>query len=214
MLFCALQRRGMVKVMNNVRMTVAAKQVIVLVPDHLAAERKLQALWLIAPEGEDAETWIRNTNVLEYAETAKAVLICAPWDDRDLFYTETLWPALHEKFPALSNEPNGHRLLGLKNSAERCLKLVFRYPDRFCIAVAVCPTSCDDGKELLGFVKEYMQAEKARPRTVISDCTGGEGKRMGDAINRYGVDMHVHAERSLTGWALMDAEIKSCLAHL
>lgn len=200
--------------MKTVRMMVADKQVIVLVSDALLAEQKLQALWLIAPEGEDSAVWVKNTKAMEYAETAKAILVCAPWDEQDMFYTETLWTALHERFPALSNEPNSHRLLGLEGSAERCLKFVFRYPERFCIAVAVCPTSCDDGKELLGFVKNYMETGKTRPRTVISDCVEGEGKRMGDAINEYGVDMHVHAERPLSGWALMDVEIKSCLAHL
>ena len=200
--------------MNKTHMMVAGKQVILLVPDSLSTEQKMQALWLIAPEGEDAEVWVKNTKVVEYAETAKAILICSPWDEQDTFYTETLWSALHEQFPALSDEPNGHRLLGLGESAERCLKFVFRYPERFCIVVAVCPTSRDDGEGLLGFVKDYMESGKTRPRTVISDCAEGEGKRMGDAINEYGVDMHVHAERPLSGWALMDAEVKSCLAHL
>lgn len=201
--------------MEKIFLTVADKRVIVLVPDSLLTEQKmLQALWLVAPEGEDAEVWLKNTKAEEYAETAKAILACIPWEEQDEFYTQTLWTALHEQFPALSDEPNGHRLLGLGNSAERCLKFVFRYPDRFCIVVAVCPTSCDNGKELLGIVKEFVESRRPHPRTVISDCAEGEGKHMGEAINEYDVDMHVHAERLLSGWALMDAEIKSCLAHL
>lgn len=200
--------------MNKVHVAVADKGAIVLVPDAVSTEPVMQALWLIAPEGEDAESWLKNTKAAEYAETAKAVLVCAPWDEQDTFYTETLWNALHERFPTLSDSPNGHRLLGLGLSAERCLKFVFRYPERFCIVVAVCPISRDGGRELLALVKNYMESGKPRPRTVISDCAEGEGKRMVDAINEYGVDMHVHAERPLSGWALMDAEIKSCLAHL
>lgn len=201
--------------MEKVTLFVSGKQVIVFVPEGLFAEEKtMHALWLLAPEGEDAEVWVNNTKVTEYAETAKAILVCTPWDEQDGFYTQALWTALHERFSSLSYEPKAHRLLGLGDSAERCLKFVFRYWDHFCIAVAVCPTSQDDGKELLGFVKEYMESGRPHPRTVISDCAEGEGKRMGDAINEYDVDMHVHAERPLFGWALMDAEIKSCLAHL
>lgn len=200
--------------MSQVCMTVAGKQVVVLVPETLIGNQTLQALWLIAPEEDTSQVWVNNTKVVEYAETAKAILICAPWDEQDVFYTETLWTALHDQFPSLSCESGHHRLLGFRDSAERCLKFVFRYPDLFCVAVAVCPISHDDSKELLGLVKDHVKTGKAYPHTVISDCAEGNGKSMGDAINKFGVDMHVHAERSLTGWALMDAEIKSCLAHL
>lgn len=195
-------------------MMVAEKPVVVLVPDALQEEKKLQALWLIPPKGEDAAVWANNTKVEKYAENAKAILVCTPWEEQDTFYTETLWSALHEHFSALSDEPNDHRLLGMADSAERCLKFVFRYPERFNIAVAVCPASSDDCMELLGLIKDFAANRKKCPRTVISDCAEGDGERMGNAINKYGVDMHVHANRTLSGWALMDAEIKSCLAHL
>lgn len=200
--------------MNRIDMTVAGRQVTVLVPDGLQNEQKMQALWLLAPEGEEAAVWLANTKAEEYAQTAKAILVCVPWDEQDGFYSQSLWTALHEKFPTLSEEPKGHRLLGLWDSAVRCLNLVFRYPERFCIVVAVCPETRDEGKDLLTAVKEYMASGKPRPRTVISDCPQGQGKTLGDAINAYGVDMHVHGERTLSGWDLMDAEIKSCLAHL
>lgn len=200
--------------MKTVQMKVADKQVVVLVADDLMEEQKLQALWLIPPKGEDAAVWVNNTKVEKYAENAKAILVCVPWDEQDMFYTETLWNALHEHFPALSDEPNDHRLLGLADSAERCLKFVFHYPERFNIAVAVCPASNDGCVELLGFIKEFVATGKKCPRTVISDCVKGDGECMGNAINKFGVDMHVHANRPLSGWALMDAEIKSCLAHL
>lgn len=59
-----------------------------------------------------------------------------------------------------------------------------------------------------------MESRKPSLRTVISDCAEGEGKRLGEVIDEYGVDMHVHAERPLFGVTLMDAEIKSCFAHL
>lgn len=201
--------------MKTLNLTAAGKQVAVLVPDSLASgQEELQALWLIAPKGEDAGIWLEKTKAGEYAETAKALLVCAPGEKEDSFYTQALWTVLHEQFPALSDAPGGHRLLGLNDSAERCLKFVFHYPERFCIAVAVCPTSGDNYRELLTFVKDYMETGKPRPRTVISDCAGGQGKNMGEAINEHGVGLHIHAERPAGGWELMDAEIKSCLAHL
>lgn len=201
--------------MKTRTLTAGGKQVTVLAPDSLdAGQGSLQALWLIAPEGEEAGVWLTKTKAAEYAETAKALLVCAPGEKEDGFYTQVLWTALREQFPALPDAPDSHRLLGLNDSGERCLKFVFRYPERFCIAVAVCPTSADNCRELLALVKAHMEAGKPRPRTVISDCAEGRGKSMGEAINKYGVGLHIHAERPTGGWDLMDAEIESCLAHL
>lgn len=201
--------------MKKFELFTGEKTAIVLMPDSLCgAQEKIQALWLIAPEAMTADVWLEKTAAGEYAETAKAILICAPGVNEDSYYKETLWDALHEKLPALSCEAGDHRLLGVGESGERCLKYVFRYPEQFKVAVAVSPVSSDGGAELLSSVQAYQAAGRPWPRAVISDCAEGAGKAMGEAINAFGVGLHIHAERPVSGWELMDMEIKSCLAHL
>jgi hypothetical protein len=199
--------------MTTLHLTVSEKQVIVLVPEH-PVQKDLQALWLLAPEGEGAEIWLRNTTCAQCERTDKAILVCAPGVTEDLFYTQQLWSALQQTFPKLSDAPGARRLLGLGDSAERCLKFVFHYPERFNIAVAVCPTTADQCRALLSYVEAYRESERPWPRTVIADCAQGMGQQMGDTINQHGVGLHVHAQRASQGWELMDEEIKSCLAHL
>lgn len=201
--------------MKKIEITAGGLTAIVLISEALEKDaEKLQALWLIAPKGTDADVWLKNTDAEVYAETAKAILVCAPGTADSAYYTDTLWDALHQQFPALSAAPRDHRLLGVGESAERCLKYAFCYPDRFQVVVAVSPTSSDENAELLAAVQAYMATGRDWPRAVISDCPEGEGRQTGETINAFGVGLHVHGERPVSGWELMDAEIKSCLAHL
>ena len=185
--------------------------IITLMPEGIAAQ--YQVIWLIAPEGDSARAWLENTSVCEYAETSKAMLMCLPGGKADDFYSEKVWDELFKQYPDVNNAKMARRLIGLGDGAVTALNLVFTRPEKFFVAVAVCPTW--SGKtDVISNAGKYRESSEEIPRLVISDNAAGKGRELGDAINEFGFGMHVYSDRECFGWALAGQEVESCLAHL
>lgn len=185
--------------------------VITLRPDSLPENYRI--IWLIAPTGEGADSWITKTKAGSHAENANAMLMCLPGGKDKGFYSEKVWNAVKEKFPDAGSGQKDRRLIGLADSGILIFELVFSYPEKFFTAISVSP-EYDDAKELIDLVEQYSKGGRDIPRLVIADSAEGQGRALGDAINKYGFGLHLHDDRPCSGWELADFEVASCLAHL
>ena len=206
--------------MNKTVIFIGEAEIIAFEPDGLAERTGRQTdrgVWLIAPRGEKADAWVKNTPVEELAAEAKALIFALPGIEDDAFYTEDAWKALHDRFPRLSALPTENRLIGYGDSASLALRFVFQRHDRFTTAVAVCPTAVDGGESFKGIAAAFMAAKAPDadvPHIAIADTAEGQGTSIGAAINTAGVNAHVHGERPVGGWELAAKELGASLAHL
>lgn len=186
----------------------------VLLADNYAEQEKMVVLWLVAPEGTDAQIWFEKTDLVKYEEESGAAVVCAPGGQTEGFYADEMREAVFSEFKSLGSDMVEHRILGLEESGYMALEIAFKYAEKFGACVAVCPKNAEDGESLVDIIKCCQANGKGRPRSVISDTPEGQGEAIGNKINDLNVDCHVHAGREVSGWKLMDFEIMNCMAHL
>ncbi len=206
--------------MKKLNLTVDGNELILLVPPQLPERTGRDtdmALWLISPVGEKAEAWLENTRAEQYAEEAKAVLLLLPGVEEDSFYTGKVWAEVHGALPRLSEARKDHRLVGFGSSGERCLRMVFQYPDKFLTAVAAAPRSEDGMASLKAAADSWFHdrsGEMTQPHVAISDVPEGEADAFADVLRQHGMEIHSHPDRPFDGWPLADQELKNTLAHM